>query len=99
MHPITFRFCIYSLSSFHMSLVLSIDELTTVRKWHLLNRTANEAYLQLETKKQYPSLVKVSEFKKRIKQHKREIEEVDYHMNNRAKWNDEVRSKQLKASV
>ena len=78
-----------------MSLVLSVDDLTTVRKWHLFNQTANEAYLQLEMKQKSPCLKKVQHYKSRIRQHRREIDEVDFHMNKRSKWDDEVRSKRL----
>jgi len=97
MHSIAFCLCIYSLGSIYMSLVLSVDELTTVRKWHLLNRDANEAYLNLEKKKSSPCIKSMHHFKGRIKAHSREIDEVDYHLNKRHKWNDEVRSKRLKA--
>ena len=97
MHTTAIHLCIHSLGSLHMSLVLSVDDLTTVRKWHLFNQTANEAYLKLEMKQESPCLKKVQHFKGRIKQHRREIEEVDFHMDKRAKWDDEVRSKRLKA--
>ena len=95
MHTIAFHLCIHSLGSLHMSLVLSVDDLTTVRKWHLFNQTANEAYLQLEMKQKSPCLKKVQHYKSRIRQHRREIDEVDFHMNKRSKWDDEVRSKRL----
>ena len=97
MHTIAFCLCIHSFSSLHMSLVLSVDELTTVRKWHLLNRDANAAYLKLEMKKGSPCIKTMHHYKSRIKQHSREIEEVDFHLNKRLKWNDEVRSKKLEA--
>jgi len=95
MHTIAIHLCIHSLGSLHMSLVLSVDDLTTVRKWHLFNQTANEAYLQLEMKQKSPCLKKVQHYKSRIRQHRREIDEVDFHMNKRSKWDDEVRSKRL----
>ena len=95
MHTIAIYLCIHSLGSLHMSLVLSVDDLTTVRKWHLFNQTANEAYLQLEMKQKSPCLKKVQHYKSRIRQHRREIDEVDFHMNKRSKWDDEVRSKRL----
>ena len=89
--------CVYSFGSFHMRLVLTVEELVTVRKWHLLNSNANKAYLDLEKNKNNPCLKSIHHFKGRIKEHLREIDEVDYHINNRSKWNSEVRSKQLKA--
>ena len=95
MHTTAIHLCIHILGSLHMSLVLSVDDLTTVRKWHLFNQTANEAYLQLEMKQKSPCLKKVQHYKSRIRQHRREIEEVDFHMNKRSKWDDEVRSKRL----
>ena len=95
MHTIAIHLCIHSLGSLHMSLVLSVDDLMTVRKWHLFNQTANEAYLQLEMKQKSPCLKKVQHYKSRIRQHRREIDEVDFHMNKRSKWDDEVRSKRL----
>ena len=95
MHTTAIHLCIHSLGSLHMSLVLSVDDLTTVRKWHLFNQTANEAYLQLEMKQKSPCLKKVQHYKSRIRQHRREIDEVDIHMNKRSKWDDEVRSKRL----
>ena len=97
MHTTAIYLCIHSLGSLHMSLVLTVDDLATVRKWHLFNQTANEAYLQLEMKQESPCLKKVQHYKGRIRQHRREIEEVDYHMDKRAKWDDEVRSKRLQA--
>ena len=97
MHTIAICLCVYSLGSLHMSLVLSVDDLATVRKWHLFNQTANEAFLKLESEKENPCLKKIQHFKGRIRQHRREIEEVDFHIDKRAKWDDEVRSKRLKA--
>ena len=64
MHTTAIHLCIHSLGSLHMSLVLSVDDLTTVRKWHLFNQTANEAYLQLEMKQKSPCLKKGSALQK-----------------------------------
>lgn len=99
MYSIAFCVCIYNLSSFHMSLVLTVDDLVTVRKWHILNRDACNAKIKLEKNKKNPNLNVLKVLNKRIIQHEREMDEVQFHMNNRLKWNDEVRSKQLKASV
>ena len=79
------------------SLVLSVDDLVIVRKWHILNRDACYAKIKLERNKTSPDLNILKFLNKRIVQHEREMDEVQFHMDKRLKWNDEVRSKKLEA--
>ncbi len=58
MHTIAICLCVYSLGSLHMSLVLSVDDLVVVRKWHILNRDACDAKIKLEKK----NLIQISRF-------------------------------------
>ena len=95
MHTTAFCLCIHSLGSLHMSLVLSVDDLVTVRKWHILNRDACNAKIKLEKNKPNPNLNVLKFLNKRIIQHEREMDEVQFHMDKRLKWDDEVRSKRL----
>ncbi len=95
MHTTAFCLCIYSLGSLHMSLVLTVDDLVTVRKWHILNRDACNAKIKLEKNKPNPNLNVLKFLNKRIIQHEREMDEVQFHMDKRLKWDDEVRSKRL----
>ena len=55
MHTIAICLCVYSLGSLHMSLVLSVDDLVVVRKWHILNRDACDAKIKLEKNKPNPN--------------------------------------------
>ena len=95
MHTTAIHLCIHSLSSLHMSLVLTVDDLVTVRKWHILNRDACNAKIKLEKNKPNPNLNVLKFLNKRIIQHEREMDEVQFHMDKRLKWDDEVRSKRL----
>ena len=95
MHTIAICLCVYSLGSLHMSLVLSIDDLVVVRKWHILNRDACNAKIKLEKNKSNPNFDNLKFYQKRSKEHERELEEVQFHMDKRLKWYDEVRSKRL----
>ena len=95
MHTTVIHLCIHSLGSLHMSLVLTVDDLVTVRKWHILNRDACNAKIKLEKNKPNPNLNVLKFLNKRIIQHEREMDEVQFHMDKRLKWDDEVRSKRL----
>ena len=95
MHTTAIHLCIHSLGSLHMSLVLTVDDLVTVRKWHILNRDACNAKIKLEKNKPNPNLNVLKFLNKRIIQHEREMDEVQFHMDKRLKWDDEVRSKRL----
>ncbi len=95
MHTIAICLCVYSLGSLHMSLVLSVDDLVVVRKWHILNRDACDAKIKLEKNKPNPNFEVLKFLQKRKKDHVREMDEVQFHMDKRLKWNDEVRSKRL----
>ena len=67
----------------NMSKLLNYEDLMTVRRWHLLNFECAKSHADLEVKKEHPDIPKLNVYNRKMREHKKQMAEVDIHIQKR----------------